>query len=170
MTVLSVIFGIILIIGGFSCMFTPLATLLATGYIVGIMMLIYGIIGIARGFRKEADTLEVVLAVLAVIVGLVSMFRPGTSVVFDSIMIFVFSAWILLQGIGSIVMAIRARNDGGLWILGLISGILGVALGIYSFLHPTLAAVAVGILIGFYFVETGINMIVLSSVIDRIQD
>ena len=31
MTVLSVIFGIILIIGGFSCMFTPLATLLATG-------------------------------------------------------------------------------------------------------------------------------------------
>jgi len=170
MTLLSIIFGIILIVGGFSCMFTPVATVLATGYIVGIMMLIYGIIGIVRGFKKEADTLEVVLSVLALIVGLLSMFRPGASLVFDSIMLFVFAAWILLQGIGSVAMAFKVRNDGGAWVLGLISGILGIVLGVYAFIHPQLAAVAVGFLIGLFFVETGINMIILGTVIDRNRD
>lgn len=169
MTVLSIILGIIMVIGGFSCMFTPLATFLFTGYFMCIMLLVYGIMGIIRGFRKEADVLEIVLCILAMIVGLISLFRPGTTLVFDSLMISLISGWILLQGIVSIAIAIKMKGNGNRWIWGLISGILGVVLGIYSFLHPQLAAVTVGILIGLYFVETGINMIVLGTAISSID-
>lgn len=169
MTVLSIILGIIMVIGGFSCMFTPLATFLFTGYFMCIMLLVYGIMGIIRGFRKEADVLEIVLCILAMIVGLISLFRPGATLVFDSLMISLISGWILLQGIVSIAIAIKMKGNGNRWIWGLISGILGVVLGIYSFLHPQLAAVTVGILIGLYFVETGINMIVLGTAISSID-
>ena len=47
MTVLSIILGVLLIIGGFSCMFTPLATFLSTGYFLAIMLLVYGAYGTA---------------------------------------------------------------------------------------------------------------------------
>ena len=46
MSVLFVILGVLLIIGGISCIFTPLATLLSAGYIIGILLLVFGIIGI----------------------------------------------------------------------------------------------------------------------------
>ena len=35
MKVLTIILGVLLIIGGLACMFTPLMTVLATGYILG---------------------------------------------------------------------------------------------------------------------------------------
>ena len=170
MAILSLILGVLMILAGFSCMFTPVATFLATGYYIGIMMLVYGIMGIVRGIRKEADTVEIVLSVLAAIVGLISLFRPGATLVFDGMMIFIISAWILLQGIGSIILAIRAKKAGSGWVWGLFSGILGVVLGIYSFMHPQVAAVTAGFLIGFYFVETGINMIVLSAAIKTTEE
>ena len=170
MTVLSIIFGVLMIIGGFTCMFTPVTTLLSAGIFIGIMMLVYGIIGIVRGIRKEARTIEVVLSVLAVIVGLISLFKPGATLIFDDIMIIMFSVWVLLQGIGSIVLAFEVKGEDRLWFLGLISGILGVGLGIYSFMHPTVALVSVGILIGLYFVESGINMIVLGTALGSLHD
>ena len=170
MMVLSIILGIILIIGGISCMFTPVTTFLATGYLMCAMMLIYGIVGIVRGIRKEAKAIEIVVSVLAIIVGLIALFRPGDTLVFDGVMVYMISAWILLKGIVSIVLAIQARKIDDYWFLGLISGILGVILGVYSFVHPQLVVVTTGILIGFYFIESGINMIVLSAFIDRISD
>jgi len=68
------------------------------------------------------------------------------------------------------VLAFQVKGEDKHWYLGLISGILGVGLGIYSFLHPTVAILSVSILIGLYFVESGINMIVLGSALSSIDD
>ena len=51
MSVLSIVFGILLVICGFACMFTPLATFLSTGYYLLILLLVYGIFGIVRYFH-----------------------------------------------------------------------------------------------------------------------
>ena len=169
MTVLSTIMGILLIIGGFSCMFTPLATVLQTGIFIGIMMLVYGITGIIRGFKNRATALEVIISVLALIVGLISIFRPGSTLVFDAIMLNMFAVWYIVQGVISIVAAIQVRKLFSGWILGLISGILGVVLGLYSFAHPMVTAVTVGILIGLYFVESGFNLIAIAPVFDHVR-
>ena len=42
MGVLTVILGILLMAGGIGCIFTPFATFLAAGYIIGIMLFVYG--------------------------------------------------------------------------------------------------------------------------------
>ncbi|MBU5462318.1 DUF308 domain-containing protein [Lachnoclostridium sp. MSJ-17] len=44
------------------------------------------------------------------------------------------------------------------WILQFIFGILDVLIGCYSFFHPALMAVSLGVLIGIYFVETGFTL------------
>lgn len=51
-------------------------------------------------------------------------------------------------------------------VWGLIVGILGVILGIYSFAHPMVTALTAGLLIGFYFIESGIDLIVLAVAVD----
>ena len=170
MMILSIILGIMMIIAGSCCFFTPLTTFLSTGYFMSVMFLFYGIAGLVRSFKKKAETLEVVVSVLAIVVGLISLFLPGTTLVFDTVMIYMTAAWFLVMGIVSIVVAFKVRKVENYWFLGLISGILGVVMGIYSFLHPQMLALSSGMLIGFYFIETGISLIAMSIVMDTMQD
>ena len=170
MMILSIILGIMMIIAGSCCFFTPLSTFLSTGYFMSVMFLFYGIVGLVRSFKKKADTLEVVVSVLAIVVGLISLFLPGTTLVFDAIMIYMTAAWFLVMGIVSIVVAFKVRKIEKNWFVGLISGILGVIVGIYSFLHPQMLALSSGMLIGFYFIETGISLIATSVVVDMTEE
>ena len=170
MMILSIILGTMMIIAGSCCFFTPLTTFLSTGYFMSVMFLFYGIAGLVRSFKKKAETLEVVVSVLAIVVGLISLFLPGTTLVFDTVMIYMTAAWFLVMGIVSIVVAFKVRKVEKYWFLGLISGILGVVMGIYSFLHPQMLALSSGMLIGFYFIETGISLIAMSIVMDTMQD
>ena len=170
MTVISVIFGILMVLGGFSCMFTPLATFLYTGYFIAVMLLVYGILGIARFSKKQAGGLELVISILAVLVGLVSVFRPGRTLIFDGMALGFIGAWLLVQGVASIALSLKVRSEKKGWYWGLIAGILGVIAGLYSFAHPVLTAISVGFLIGLYFVQAGFDMIVLSCAIGKMKD
>ena len=53
MLILSVILGIMLMCGGFQCLFHPAAAFLETGYFIAILLFVYGIIGIANVIRKR---------------------------------------------------------------------------------------------------------------------
>ena len=170
MMILSIIFGIIMIIGGIVCMASPLTTFLSTGHFLSIMLLLFGIAGIIDYVKNKKNVLEIVLSVLAIILCVISLFMPGTSLVFDTVMIYMTAAWYVVLGIVSIVLAFKVRKEEKLWFLGLITGILGVILGVYSFLHPQVVALSTGMLIGFYYIETGISTIVLSIVSDSNDD
>ena len=170
MVVLSVLCGVLMIIAGFSCMFTPLATFLSTGYFLAIMMLVYGIVEIVRFFQKQAGVLELIVGILGVIVGLVCIFKPGSQLVFDTMLLYFIAAWIVIQGIVTLVLSIKTREERSGWIFGVIMGILAIIVGIYSFAHPALTAVTAGVLIGIYFIEAGINMIVIGAAIGDTHD
>jgi uncharacterized membrane protein HdeD (DUF308 family) len=48
-------------------------------------------------------------------------------------------------------------------ILSIVLGVVAIILGIYSIAHPAVLAVSLGILISFYFIESGIDMILIGS-------
>lgn len=163
MALLSIILGIILVIAGIACICTPLVTFLATGYFLAILLMVYGISGIARFISKRAGVLDLVISILAIIVGFVAATRPGSAEAFDSLILILIGVWVILQGIVSIILAFQARKMGASWIFGLVVGILAIIIGILSFTHPILTAITVGILVAFYFIEAGISMIVLGA-------
>ncbi len=158
MAVLSVIVGILLILGGICCIVTPLATFLATGYILCIILLVFGVMGIVRAFQKKAHALEVVSSILAIIVGIVALTRPGGALVFDGVLVYLMAAWLLVQGVSAIVIGIQSRPESG-WVFGLIAGILCVLLGIYAFIRPEFMAVTAGVLLGFFIIAAGVSLI-----------
>jgi uncharacterized membrane protein HdeD (DUF308 family) len=164
MEILSFIFGILLIIGGVSCMFTPLATFLSTGYYIAFILLLFGVSGLIRAFQKKAGTMEIIISVLALIAGIFAILRPGNILLFDAMAIYCVAAWYLLQGIASVLISFQVKDTNKNWIWGLIVGILGILLGLYSFAHPGITAITSGMLIGFYFIQAGVDMIAISLV------
>ena len=169
MSVLSIVFGILLVIGGFSCMFTPLATFLSTGYYITILFLVYGVFGIVRFFKKQSGVLDLIVSILAVIVGFVCLLRPGRTLVFDGLVLTLVAVWMLVQGVVTIIMSVNMRGVQKGWFWGVIVGVLGILAGIYSFAHPGLEALTIGVLIGLYFVEAGFDMIVLGSAVSAVK-
>ena len=163
MKAISIILGILLIFCGISAMCTPFATFLSVGYLIGIMMFVYGIMGIIKTFQRKSDVFQTVMSVLAVVVGIVSFARPGSILIFDGMLLYMVAGWFLLRGIAAIVIAFQVKGLLKGWYWGLIIGILSVILGIYSFAHPVFTALTTGILAGLYFVETGIDMIVFAT-------
>ena len=161
MTAVSIILGVLMVLCGFSCMFTPLATFLSTGIFLCSLLLVYGIFGIVRFFRKEAGVPEFVVSILAVIFGVICVIHPGETLTFDKLVLTLIAVWLIVEGIVSVLVAFGLRGDREGWFWGVIVGVLGILAGIYSFAHPILTAVTEGVLIGIYFVQAGFDMIVL---------
>ena len=152
--------------GGIACLFSPGMTFLNTGYVIAILLLIYGIVGIINVIKKRAHPVQLVVDILAIIVGVMAIFRPMNTLVIDAILAYLVSAWFVIQGGISIFVSIRAKAYRKNWYWGLILGIIGLIVGIYSFFHPMVSAITIGILIGIYLIQAGLNMIVLATAVD----
>ena len=89
---------------------------------------------------------------------------PGLKLMTDGMLIYIMAVWFLMQGVVGIVLSFRQKKlKGKGWIGTLILGVLGVLLGLYSLAHPLLLAFTFGVLVGMYFIECGVNMIVMAS-------
>ena len=172
MRIFSVIFGILLTICGISCIFTPGETFLSSGYMIAILMLVYGIAGLIGAFSTKKFGLSFVVSIIGTLIGLFALFRPESTLAIDAILIYCTACFFVIHGITSIIVSLKLRKlpMGKMWIWGLLTGILALILGIYSFFHPLVTALAIGFLIGFYFIEAGINMIVLSPFIPEPEE
>ena len=164
MGVLTVILGILLMAGGIGCIFTPFATFLAAGYIIGIMLFVYGIVVLVRSIQTKAGALAYVTSILAIVVGFLAVFRPGGTLVIDGLILILIAIWFLIQGLVSLIVSIRNRKEISGWGLGVVSGIFGIAAGIICLIFPHVEMFAVGILIGIFLLEIGLNLIMFGSI------
>lgn len=164
MKVITIILGVLMAICGISCMCTPVMTFLEAGYFLVILLLVYGIAAIVKSVMQKEFGMPFLFGILSVILGIIIMVVPGLKLMTDGMLIYIMAVWFLMQGVVSIVLAFRAKKaaESKGWIGTLVLGILGVLLGLYSLAHPILLAFTFGVLVGVYFIESGINMIVLA--------
>ena len=162
MNILMIILGMLMVLCGLSCFFTPVLTFFQAGYFLVILLLVYGIAGIIKAITSKQYGADFVFSIISVIGGLIVMFVPGMALMMDGMLLYMMAGWFILQGIVSLILSIKFKGlEGGKkWILGLIISIIGMLLGLYSIFHPLLLAFTEGMLIGVYFIESGINMIV----------
>ena len=164
MTVVTIILGVLLIIGGFSCMFTPLATFLAAGYLMAIMFFVYAIVSLVKAIQAKTGVLSYIISALGIIVGFIMVFRPDGMLAGDMFILISIAIWFLIQGIFTIIISIKNRKQIPLWGLGIASGVLGILAAVISFVNPAAEIFAIGILIGMYFIEAGISLVTFGSI------
>ena len=167
MTVLFIILGILLVAGGFSCMFTPQLTFMNTGYYVVILIFIFSVFGIIKAIVEKRFGVNFVFSILSVLLGIVMLAFPDSLLFAEGVMLIMTAIWFVMMGIVTIMnsVSVKKATGSGIWILSLIFGILDILVGCYSFFHPMVLAVSLGILIGIYFIETGFTLIFSSAVL-----
>lgn len=165
MKIFTIILGVIVAICGFSCMFTPVMTFLEAGYFLAILLLVYGISAIIKAVVEKTYGITLVFGILSTILGLVILVVPGLKLMTDGMLIYMMAFWFLAQGVMGIVMAFKQKKaaESKSWIWILVLGILAVLLGIYSLAHPSILVFTFGFLVGMYFIECGINMVVMAA-------
>ena len=93
MTVLFIILGILLIAGGFSCIFTPLLTFMNTGYYVVILMAVFGVFGIIRAIAEKRFGVNFVFSIMSVLLGSVMLAFPESLLLAEGVMLIMTAVW-----------------------------------------------------------------------------
>ncbi len=94
-----------------------------------------------------------VRGILAIVFGIVAIVWPGVTLF---VLVTLFSAYASVNGIFSIVGAVRAAERHVQWLALLAEGILGIIIGVITFFHPALTAIAFLYFIAAWTIITGI--------------
>jgi uncharacterized membrane protein HdeD (DUF308 family) len=100
---------------------------------------------------RAARTVLVVRAVLAVAFGLVALLWPGLTLLALAI---AFGVYAILEGVASVIEAVRNRSRSRWW-LGLLGGLASVVAGVLALIWPGITAVALAIVVGIWAIVTG---------------
>jgi uncharacterized membrane protein HdeD (DUF308 family) len=84
-----------------------------------------------------------------------------------NVLIVFFGAWALVDGILSVAGAIGERKTSSDWVFGLVGGLLGITVGILTFIAPAISALALVFYIAAWALVRGALEIVLAIKIRR---
>ncbi|MGH2446270.1 MAG: HdeD family acid-resistance protein [Candidatus Limnocylindria bacterium] len=90
--------------------------------------------------------------VLAIAFGVLAFFAPGLGI---AVLVGLFAAWALIDGVTSIYAGIRTRETDKNWWLEILAGVVGIVAGIIALLFPGYAAEILVLLIGAWAIVTG---------------
>lgn len=154
--------GVIGIVLGIVIMVWPQATIVVLMVLVGLWALVDGVGLAAQVFAKGASTGQRVffgvMALVALVVALVAIFRPGVAA---SVVTWFLGIWLLVRGLFELVGAFSSTVAAPRWLL-VLGALLDLVLGWLFVANPGSAAVAVAWLIGLVAVAWGVVFVVLA--------
>lgn len=107
----------------------------------------------------------VLRGVIAIAFGVLAFLAPVWGI---AILVALFAAWAIIDGIGSLIAGWRTRGQDRSWWLEILEGLVGVAAGVIALAVPEFAAQALVLIIGIWAILTGIIEIVLAVRLRRV--
>src|SRR5512139_1514969 len=99
----------------------------------------------------------VLRGVVAIAFGVLAFLWPGITI---EVLLAFFGAYMLVDGVFDVVAAVRGRRHGQHWILLLIEGLLGIGVGIVTWIAPLVTGLVLLLYIGIWAVLTGVIEVV----------
>ena len=99
----------------------------------------------------------VVRGLLAIAFGVLAFLAPGLGI---AVLVGLFAAWALIDGVTSLVTGIGGRNRDKSWWLEILEGVVSIIAGIIALVFPVLAAEVLVIIIAAWAIVTGIFEII----------
>jgi uncharacterized membrane protein HdeD (DUF308 family) len=103
--------------------------------------------------------------VIAILFGVLTILNPAISL---AALILLFGAYALADGVFSVMAAITRRKNEPRWVALLVSGILGVLIGVATFLMPSVTALALLYIIAAWAVVRGVFEIAAAIQLRRV--
>lgn len=168
MKTLTIISGILLAVAGVAMLFSPGMALFSIGWLVGVLLLVYGISLIANyavlhklGLMDGGDLF---LGIVTAVLGVFLLFNQPARFLTEMMIVYMLGIWMVVGGILRIVRSIRMRSvPGSMWGWTLALGILMIVLGVIAFAHPVISLFAVTIIVAMDVLIAGIDLISLGA-------
>jgi uncharacterized membrane protein HdeD (DUF308 family) len=104
---------------------------------------------------------------LATLFGLAAILLPGITL---EVMAILLGFFLILDGLISIYVSVKGRGRGLKIGVLLLEGLVGIALGIFTFIWPEITVLAVVLIVGFWAMVTGVLEIIAAVILrDEIQ-
>ncbi len=172
MKALQVIIGILAMIAGVFCFCRPDFSILFVGFIVTVILLIAGIVGVIGYAKGRSDAKKgkfneaapgvgsLIFGIIALIFSLIALFSEDLRISIGLIIVIVFAVWLVVQGIRTIIMSCKMKNesDNGGWVAGLILGILLTLVAILAATNFFVSLFAYSFMLGIMLITLGINL------------
>ena len=113
---------------------------------------------VSNSIEQQLDGLTL-RGVLAILFGLAALFWPGLTLV---TFVYIFSAFILVSGIMSVVMAIVDIDKDKYWFMSLLIGLLEIGIGVYLIRHIHVGLATFILLVGLTLVVRGVIEFVMA--------
>lgn len=168
MKVVTIVFGILLVIGGMYCIFTPVATYATVSWLIGLAMIVEGVASIASwsDLRKLglASGWTLAGAIVSIVLGVFLLGSYVLQFAVDVFIAYVIAFWLVFAGIARIAAAISIRSQDQTgssgWIVQLVLGVLIILLGIMCIFNPLSVMISVGMMLGVSIVFVGVDLVV----------
>lgn len=103
--------------------------------------------------------------VLAILFGVLAFFAPTYGI---AILVGLFAAWAIIDGVGNLVAGIRTRGQDRSWWLEALEGLVSVGAGVIAVLLPAAAAQALVLVIAAWAIVTGVIEIIMAVRLRRV--
>ncbi|GAB7553625.1 hypothetical protein NRB_31330 [Novosphingobium sp. 11B] len=122
-------YGVLLILAALIVLLNPLVAGVATGLILGVILIVAGVAAVAAGWTSlssRARWTEILLGVLALLAGIFAVADPVAGALS---LVIAIGLWLVVSGVFQIAFALKARHDKG-WrlLLGVLDVVLGLVL------------------------------------------
>ena len=161
MFTLSIFSSIMFIVIGLLLFFKPGDTLKTISYIIGGLILVFGIFGVARFSKSEKKGLnfDLIYAILSFIAGLIIIFNPEA---LASIIPVILGIWIVINSAIKIQYSFYIKSDTSKkWVATLTMSLITLVCGIVLLFNPFKAASYVAQAVGLF--------IIVYAVIDLVE-
>lgn len=111
--------------------------------------------------RLLANNWDMVLVrgIVAVLFGIATLFLPGITLI---VLVALFGGYALVDGVISVIIAIKDRQEYNNWWLLLLSGLVSIAAGVITFARPDIATVSLFYVIVGWAIASGVLEIILA--------
>lgn len=155
---LFLIQAVFMIVAGGAAVIYPLVTTFALSLFLGWILIASGIVQAVSLFaatRAPGFWLSLISAALSIIVGVILVRNPALAIGTLALLLIVY---FVVEGVAKIAFSLSVRPLRN-WGLVLLSGVLGVAIGIYLMLNPVLTLWVLGLLVGFHLLAEGLALV-----------
>ena len=155
---LFLIQAVFMIVAGAVAIVYPLVTTFAVSLFLGWILVASGIfqaIGLFAAGRSPNFWLSLISAALAIVVGVILLRNPALAAGTLALFLVVY---FIVEGVAKIAFSLTVRPLQN-WGLVLLSGILGLAIGVYLMLNPVLTVWVLGLLVGFHLLAEGLALV-----------
>lgn len=160
--VLSMLFGII----GFILVIWPKTSLDTFAYVIGIILLVYGIYNFIDSFTINPVLClpQMTTSILSFLLGVLVFLKPT---IIESLLPIILGIFFIINGSFKARMSFVLKNVSSNWILSLITSILILICGIILIINPRTTAIMItsmmGIVLIVYSISDIIDMFVFKS-------